>query len=620
MNYLEELKQDIEEEVNKLDCTLPQKHNFTNETFFTAKDYKEGYFYYKQKYQAIENSTFWKISQPVRNLLDIVRGNKKDIIDLSEEIYTYPKNYIWSIENIKKEVMTFSKVVLIDFLGVLMTWIFYNENHLEKYQKEKGHSLSLEELKHLMIPRYSLLGLIKDLKKEGKIVYLYNNTQYPSKILKKILEEYDDNDYLILSYSECQKRQIDFYVTTYESGNSFGKKKIEILTPKQQFEKSKQYKKFINYINEPFRLSIANSIILGLVINQFWYNKPDALTSEGYCKVCNLSDMANSFFAPLLIKFIDFISNTSQDNEILLFLSREGYFLKKLYETYISSMKKDEKKNIYFLTSRRASSIAQITDFQSLHDILQTSYTGCLSNFFKERFGLDFIYENDPIIFMPKDKKIVLKCLLEHFDIFSQHIKEEKENYIKYIDSIFDKEDVSEKISVVDIGYSGTIQYNLMSLYPIISHGYYMVVSDEFKPEKLDGTCFSLYTFSNSPTFDKLRLFLEAILIAPHGQLQFFKVQDQQIVPVLGEFRSEQFENVKLIQECILRYTKEFGKIFEGMEIKIDRILVKLIFEELLRENILSTDLKKIFIVDDKYCMNGNWKMDRKTNDWKVES
>ena len=92
----------------------------------------------------------------------------------------------------------------------------------------------------------------------------------------------------------------------------------------------------------------GNSLIIGYLVNKCLYNSPFALKGNGISQICRLEDVIEGLIAPLLLKYMDYLHNTSRENSTLLFLSREGYFLQKLYRHYCEVFKKKELKNVIF--------------------------------------------------------------------------------------------------------------------------------------------------------------------------------------------------------------------------------------------------------------------------------
>ena len=119
------------------------------------------------------------------------------------------------------------------------------------------------------------------------------------------------------------------------------------LSPRDQFRFSDQFDKFQRFIGT----SIENSLTLGFLVNHCLYNSPFALRDTGFAQINSLKDASQGIFAPLFLRFSQYLSDTCSTGQVLLFLSREGYFLQKLYVKYSEAFQRDTCKNYYFLSS-----------------------------------------------------------------------------------------------------------------------------------------------------------------------------------------------------------------------------------------------------------------------------
>ena len=147
-----------------------------------------------------------------------------------------------------------------------------------------------------------------------------------------------------------------------------------------------------------------------------------------------------------------------------------------------------------------------------------------MSNLLKSRLGIE-IYPDiaDRDVAMADDLDSVMESLKPHLNDIYARAEKERFAYKKYIEEL----GIEDEGVVVDVGYSGTIQFYLAKLRENKQAGAYLCTSTNRKPEQLGCSCLSLY-----PIFDiseektnkifRNQLFLEAVLKAPFGQLICF--------------------------------------------------------------------------------------------------
>ena len=87
----------------------------------------------------------------------------------------------------------------------------------------------------------------------------------------------------------------------------------------------------------------------------------------------------------------------------------------------------------------------------------------------------------------------MLKNIEDNFNVYKKIFNKERNNYLKYC-----KKNIKGKnVAVVDLGYSGTIQYYLIKLLNKKINGYYFILTDNIKPLKLGGKASFCYNFKS---------------------------------------------------------------------------------------------------------------------------
>lgn len=512
---------------------------------------------------------------------------------------------------------------------------FVSEFSAQQAEELKQMEIDLEY--DLCIPRQDVLELFNRLMKAGKTILLISDMYLTESIIRKMLEKCGYQGYQELWVS-CERgkrkdrdtiwddflQQYGTYRTIHIGDNPhsdcqiIGDRRRDyllLLSPVEQFRLSKQYEKYANFVNT----TVENSLVLGCFVNQCLYNSPFALRENGISKINSIRNVSQGVFAPILLQYIDYFHHTSHKDTILLFLAREGFFLEKLYKVYCEAFGVKELQHTYFLTSRRATSVAQIKEYQDLEELLKTKYSGKMSSLLKERFGLDSIrLDKDISVALPHDKAMVMKVLLDYVPELLQEAQIEKKEYMDYIHEILGEGIDWDKVTLLDVGYSGTIQYYLMKILETPLNGCYMVSGYTMKPEALDGTYRSLYSFWKSKRFLNTQLFLEAVTAAPHGQVVKFYKKEGKSEAILKPEKSIYGEKAAELQTPIYQYVQWLGSILKDIQPRFDKELAENIFSEILNKDFLDPCLRGTFYVNDGYCMDGDWIFNESAHDWEL--
>lgn len=177
---------------------------------------------------------------------------------------------------------------------------------------------------------------------------------------------------------------------------------------------------------------------------------------------------------------------------------------------------------------------------------------------------------------------------------------------------------------MVDVGYSGTIQYYLAKMLESRISGKYLCTSTNRKPEQLDCKCeslYPLYDISEEKTNKIFRnqLFLEAVLKAPFGQLICFEEDDGKIIPTYKDDRIIADE-LKILQNGILRFADDFGSAVHGIidDMEVNSELAADMFATCLENGWISDRVADIMTVQDDYCENGSHKFNAKSRMWEI--
>ena len=503
---------------------------------------------------------------------------------------------------------------------------------------EQIKQLEIEMEYELCVPRKDVLELYRFLKNKGIKIYLVSDMYLTSDIIRKMLVKcgYDDDDELYLS-CEVGKRKDDstMWVHMKEIWNGqrvihvgdnlcsdvqrpsdLGIETYPILNSNDLCMLTSLYQ----VIKNRYKYSAASSYIIGNLINVELFNSPFALENSRTLKSISNDLAGQAMFGALLTGFIQKIDRNVNAEQVLLFLAREGYFLQKLYNAYMECRGEKQNKSSYFLASRRSTGAARIKSINDVREILQDYYRGDLGNLLYTRLGIEIANGNNIYVEMPEQLEIVMDIIEDNFDNVIRIFEEQRCNYLKYIESELGQIDNNNLPVVIDLGYSGTIQYNLAVITGKLLEGYYLFTEKNKKPMTLGCVCRSVIDRKKdecSELFSRSSLYLESVLQAPYGQLIKFEKKGGEVVPQYGKADLVD-ETIYKIQDAILMFAKQFAgyEKFCGGHLEIDMDLAIHIFISLANTQLLPFAFKHVFAVEDNYCGNGVKKVDVETGAW----
>lgn len=489
---------------------------------------------------------------------------------------------------------------------------------------------------NLCLPRRDMLKVFNHVKANGKRIILVSDMYLTSDIVGKMLEKCGFTGYedLWISCEKGVRKDNDTiwkpffdiygqYNTIHVGDNPRSdiqtlmdklKPTFFVMNPRTGFKMSKYYNSFKKYING----SIADSLMLGLMVNGGLFNSPFAQNLNGEPVIKNPEEFGFACFGPLLTAFCKWLRGVAGDEGQIMFLAREGYLFEKIYKALYGEGTEDKVQ--YFLTSRRAATVAAIRDENDIKEILCQYYRGSLSNMFKARLGID-LYDDmtDCSINMPEDNEEVMAMLSVHKADILQRAERERNAYKAYINKV----GMTDKAILADVGYSGTIQYYLSKMTERKIKGAYLCTGVDRKPERIGCECLSMYGVlrTEDEKHHKIfrnQLFLEAVLKAPYGQLICFSPEGEPL------YKSDNVisEDLSRLQQGVVDFARKFGEISEGIGIldksQLSSDLVMDWFDTFLTSDWTDRDIFRLMFVQDDYCSNGNLQFDTESKSWVI--
>ncbi len=379
------------------------------------------------------------------------------------------------------------------------------------------------------------------------------------------------------------------------------------------------------YFKAVAKQNLANSLMVGQALSGGIFNTPFAFAEDGTVHFKDIYDFGYTVIGPLLARFVEWIvAENQKKNERLLLLSREGYMLEQLIKAYCNNRGIAEPDMTYFLTSRRAVSVASLETDEDIRELASQKYKGTFSTFLRERFGVALHPEDEDVHLeyteLPED---LMEKLASYIDEILEHAAAEKNAYLVYVREAMAG---ASDVAVVDVGFSGTIQFFLMKLTGRDIAGHYLALHSN-KPERIGGRADAIYEITDPLLIEKSKvlryqLFLENALAAPFGQLTHFTMENGRPAP---HFKDDDYlsEDVKRLQSGILAFVSQYGnacKLLPMDETKLcDKAVVEDLFHDIIAAGTLTDSIATALQVEDSYCNDGVQKFDVKTGTWVVE-
>ena len=379
-----------------------------------------------------------------------------------------------------------------------------------------------------------------------------------------------------------------------------------------------------DYLEGFAKESLANSIMVGQAINGGLFNSPFAYGEGGTLNFRDNYSFGYTTMGPLMARFVQWIiEKNAETNETLLLLSREGYMLEQMIKDYCDARGVKLPDEHYFLASRRACAVAALENDEDIRELLTSKYRGSFSNLLIERFGVK-LHDNDED--SQFDYETSIDELMERIQPYKEEIlqkaKTEKNAYLNYAKEILA---TASDMAVVDVGFSGTIQFFLMKLTGRDIAGHYLALHSN-KPERIGGRADAIYTITDASKIAdskllKYQLFLENALSAPFGQLINFTMESG--VPA-AHYKDDDYvsEEVKELQRGILAFVKQYASATKDVPdgLLTDAKLVEDLFYDIIADGTLTEEIAECLTVEDGYSQGGVQKFDVKTGTWKVAS
>lgn len=456
--------------------------------------------------------------------------------------------------------------------------------------------LELDIERRVLVKRKAVAAVMKRIHDLGKPVFLITDMYLPADIIEEILAGlgitcYDD---LLVS---CDNRSLktenlfSIYRDKYPQGRylHIGD---NLLSDIECAEKHGIDTIYLPSALNVFRgrdlqdlLGQANTIykrnMLGFMLADL-YNDPFTLPEE---REWHIEDMAMVTMAPIVFCMLARLKGVVEERHYqkILFASRDGYLLKKLYDEV---REESDPEGLYLYTSRRAVTNISCENEQQILWLANLPYSCGKDKILKNVFGLSGAKYSENEDFNTN----ILRNKAEIIRISN----ERKENYRKYLNKLgVDK----GTYLFVDLVSSGTCQMYMDRLIEGELVGYYLckLKTDEQAKESLD--YISLYEpipiGDKTYSFYKMYYLFESVLTSGEPSLDCFDGEGKPVF--LAETRSDkEIDLVENIQRSLAGYFREMWYLCDGLrepaELYADRLIE--FWREIVRQCAINVNLQ----------------------------
>ncbi len=436
------------------------------------------------------------------------------------------------------------------------------------------------------------ITLLKTLRLKNYKIYCVSDFYTSSRILKDLLKHHQINHLFddVFVSADCNKSKYsgDFYPCILEKLDIKGSSVVMIGDNyRSDIENAKLYDLETIHIPNTKESKTKKKYLLGSDRKDY-----RRVVKKLYRDCNSATAPANSDYILFYTVYIERLYHYLKKGRIknILFLSREGLFLKKLFDYYqkhFTLLVKDNIKTHYFKTSRQASMLVSLKDIEeenftflrrkypdlSLNNFLRNfTFTETLISEIVEELDLNQIKNQVITDFLDSEVYEQLKANQTFKDAYDKNRFAQQNAFNSYLDS-FGVDFVKEGMHLADIGWGGSMQECLFDYFDgkVQVHGYYLGLTEIYsiKKEKarwgLNFSVFPYATYYDNILRGNTEL-NEQLLSAGHGSTLSYNRSGE----VTNEFHHEvekkaYDDHICEIQEFMYDRFKELLKEFDAV-------------------------------------------------------
>ncbi|MGP1568843.1 HAD family hydrolase [Peptoanaerobacter stomatis] len=497
----------------------------------------------------------------------------------------------------------------------------FNEKIDSSYSHEIENikKLELDIERNFFYKRSKIVCLLKSLKKAGKKIFLISDMYYTENILKDVLSHLGINeyDYIFVSCEEkAEKEEGSLYkkYLNYLKENNLNGKLLHIgdnIVADIRFAQKHDIPTFY-YLNSNELIlkssirsllsksyTIFSEISIGLIKKRLFDDPFSLSDTKGIPQIRELKDIGYLVFGSIITNFmIFFIKNIiSKGIDLVLFPSRDGYLISKIYEK-IRDKFSFLPKCVYFRASRRSCQFMNIQTIDDIKEILNSDVSGDLHKSLEYKLNIK----------IPEDLKSredINKFVLDRVNIIINNSAEQRNYYIDYMKDlgILDRE--LNNIAIFDFVAKGSVQYYLSKILNINFCGYYFATMNlnekwdkyEFAKSNINTLHGNITSYENTSEFSKNYLLMETILQDDKGT--FFEIDKSKNIIFSSSRNSLEIECISKIQDGIIEFVEDFIELVNILNIGCDNDFCDDVLKYM--KYCVKNDDLKVLTADDEY-------------------
>ncbi len=466
------------------------------------------------------------------------------------------------------------------------------EKYVDRSKCERIKLLEIDTEMKLTIARKDMVELFKYAVRKGKEVYVLSDMYLSGETIKEIAakcgmdigEEHlwvscevgkskkSGGMWELFSQKITDKKAIHFgdsVVGDEEKPQNVGVTAVHIPGPAELLRNSALVK-ITPYIN-----SLHSSFVMGILLNEifnspFTYEKTEEVLEIASCKTfgkCIFGDITLTY----LLKILSEVRKQKIEN--LVFLARDGYFLKQDFDLLCKQVGVNVS-SFYLFVSRKVILSAASDDDEAYLRLVKSDYNGDFASYLWDRFGIRIDAGDCHInqkCCMPNDYSEVSEWLKPYDEDICVSLMRYRQNYRKYLNQF----EWKKKSAVVDICYTGSIQYWLSRIVDTEITGFYFVadLSEENRFQKAN-PMIACFQEENDLKAEKSHIWknhklIESLYTAPYGMVRSIDEYGNFETYPSGNNQKHFVEREQInagIQEFISEYIKMYEEIGFDMQ------------------------------------------------------
>ncbi|MGG8022682.1 class I SAM-dependent methyltransferase [Klebsiella aerogenes] len=382
---------------------------------------------------------------------------------------------------------------------------------------------------------------------------------------------------------------------------------------------------------QAYKLGLNEELTFGIVIKKnlsqignFSPEKVKLFSSNPYQIGYNLA-------GPLLTAFAEWLRGHASQAKIddLYFLAREGKIIKEVYDLWCDGIQFAPKSH-YLILSRRAVNVPNIKTLDDVLNIAKsTFFANTLEMFLRERYGLALseetlsslytsgLWSKGKLVEIQNEDISEIRPLLEYLlpDILSE-AHNEKQGLLQYLQQ--EGFLTSDHKTVVDVGYSGTIQKSLINILGDRVDGYYMATSEAAGKGLMNRSeahgCFidnSVALHNEHSLILRQSFELEKLLSSDDTQIVKYILENTTVTPTYKKQRPEELLTKDIrseLQKGCMDFVRDARDIRNTLypEFSPSLTIADSLYSEFISScNRKENDFVKKMTLDDDYCGRG---------------